>query len=163
LRSVGAGYTIASSSCYRSYTNVASTWTTGTPLATLLSYYTFSDATLPSYFAIGTPVIPTYYSYQNGNWNNPAVWTLDPSGTTWVNWGTFPSSANDATILNGRTVTATAAIAAKQLNVEEGGVLDIATYAGTFTTVIGSGVIRLNNTVFPTVTLQLYQSRRWYH
>jgi len=143
-----AGHGIGASSVQAGpYTSVGSAWTA----ATITTNSTFSNTTLPAYFAIGTPVIPTYYSYQNGNWNTSAVWTLDPSGTTWVNpSGSYPTSSDNAYILNGRTVTATGAVAAKQLSLEDGGILDLVTFSGSFTNVIGSGLIRLNNSVFPT-------------
>jgi hypothetical protein len=119
--------------------------------ATIISPAAVLNASLPAFFALGKPIVKTYYSYQNGNWNNANSWTLDPSGTTWVNpSNSFPGVGDDTYILNGRTITATANVDAKQLSVEFGGVLDLSAFTShDFVTVLGDGLIRINSLTFP--------------
>jgi len=99
-----------------------------------------------------SPPAPTrkYYSYQTGNWHDATTWTLDPSGTTYVNPDTeVPDSDNDAYILNGRTVSASGNTSAKNLSVEYGAVLDLRTFTHSYSAVEGKGLIRINSTNFP--------------
>lgn len=97
----------------------------------------------------------TYYSYQSGNWNNPATWTTDPSGTTTENNPTAVPGNNDAVVILGsRTVALTASVATTghQLTVELGGELDFRTFTiMPLISLSGSGRIRINHAYFPAV------------
>ncbi|HOR10302.1 MAG TPA: hypothetical protein PLM05_09880, partial [Bacteroidales bacterium] len=96
-----------------------------------------------------------FYSFSSGSWDNPGTWTLDPSGTQWLNPGNFtpstsPTSDNDeVTILSGRTVTVPSDNKKnKTINIE--GTLDLGTTTGhSFTVISGTGRIRLAGDNFP--------------
>lgn len=97
----------------------------------------------------------TFYSLKSGSWDDPATWTLDPSGTQYLNPnGLTPSTSTTASqdkvvILSGRTVTVSSDGKQNEgLNVV--GTLDFgATTGHSFTTVDGSGRIRLAGDNFP--------------
>lgn len=97
----------------------------------------------------------TYYSYQSGSWNDPLTWTSDPGGTTQVG-STIPDNDDIVVILSGRTVSLPANIATTglEVNINEGGTLDMSTFS--FTSVVkelnGNGTLRLASSNFPTVT-----------
>lgn len=103
----------------------------------------------------------TIYSYQSGGWANTKTWTLDPSGTTWVDPGSAPTSADKVVILNGRSITADANTRqAKVLQINEGGELDLQTYTGhTFSVVTGQGTMRLASTTFPSGNMSAFVSK----
>lgn len=105
------------------------------------------------------PTIRTpFYSYQNGNWNDPNTWTLDPSGTLFTNpSGLVPSSNDKVTINTGHTVTMTTNGVSVNL-IDVRGTLDLASTSGhTFTTLSGSGRIRISNAdVFPSTTANTF-------
>ncbi len=69
-----------------------------------------SNQDLPTgYYTLGRGaqlVNTTYYSFQSGNWQDPIVWTTDPSGNDRVpNTGNLPTAGANTVILSGRTVT----------------------------------------------------------
>ncbi|MFN8206367.1 MAG: gliding motility-associated C-terminal domain-containing protein [Bacteroidales bacterium] len=93
-----------------------------------------------------------FYSYQNGAWNDPNVWTLDPSGTVWMNPSlATPGAADKVVIRNARRITAAGAgRQAMVLTIEEGGTLDLQTFAAhAFSLVTGRGLLRIGSGVFP--------------
>ncbi len=95
------------------------------------------------------------YSFKSGAWNDPETWTEDPSGTTAVNQA-IPDEDNFVIILVGRTVTLTADVNTVNLNVliEEGAVLDLATYSTSLlTTLEGGGRLRTGRIVSGTPDL----------
>jgi len=102
----------------------------------------------------------TFFSYQTGNWNDPATWTSDPGGTTWNNIGTPTSDGDVVVILSGRTVTLTADVATTnlELNINAGGILDMSTYrfTNTLTEFNGEGTLKLASVNFPTATTNTF-------
>lgn len=89
--------------------------------------------------------VTTYYSYQNGNWTDPATWTTDPSGSNIINpSSSYPSTFDKAVILNGRTVTVTNNNnSVTQLDIREGAILDVqGTNNHNFGTIMGKGRLR---------------------
>ena len=91
-----------------------------------------------------------FYSYQSGNWDTKETWTLDPSGTVFVDGG-VPTAGDQVTILNGRSVNVTSNnkdITA--VEIETGGILDLGSSIGhTFTELTGSGLLKLATNDFP--------------
>ncbi len=113
------------------------------------------NSQLPSYFAIGGEASTTFYSYQSGSWDDPATWTLDPSGTQWQNPGNYSPSTSpsfdkdDVVILSGRTVTITTN-SRRNRQITVWGTLDAGTTnEHSFTTIGGGGRIRLAGDNFP--------------
>jgi hypothetical protein len=109
-------------------------------------------ASMPSYFAIGTSITTTFYSYQSGDWDAATSWTTDASGTLWINpYARIPGILDNATILNGRTISVNAN--GKQvitLKMNSGGILDIKSTTGhNFGTVTGQGKLMLSSNTFP--------------
>lgn len=102
--------------------------------------------------------IGTYFSYQTGDWNTPTTWTSDPGGTTQVG-SSIPGDGDKVVILSGRTVSLPANIASADLevNINEGGVLDMGTYAFSdaagLTELNGRGTLRLASVNFPTAVI----------
>ena len=94
----------------------------------------------------------TFYTFTNGNWNNPEIWTLDPSGTIYKNPNERVPSANDrVVILAGNEVT-TEADEKKcvSMTIADGGVLSIGTTTEhNFGQVKGKGKLVLASTNFP--------------
>ena len=104
-------------------------------------------------------VVSTFYSYKNGNWNDPATWTTDPSGSTYVNPGSnYPSALDKAVILNGRTVTVTNNNnSVTQLDIREGAILDVAgTNGQNFGTILGKGRLRSRSGDLPVGVYSLF-------
>ncbi|SDB81321.1 beta strand repeat-containing protein [Williamwhitmania taraxaci] len=105
------------------------------------------------------PVPGTYFSYQTGNWDVPTTWTSDPGGTTQVG-STIPGAGDAVVILTSRTVTLPSdiAVANLEVNINEGGILDMATYSFTsgLMTLNGSGTLRLASASFPTATTNTF-------
>jgi len=122
-------------------TNIGASITTSSAIA---------DASLPAYFAIGTSEVSTYYSYQSGNWNSSDTWTIDPSGTLWIN-AAVPGPADNVVILNGRTVTVSEnGKNSLSLEIKLGGTLDLlATNTHNFGIVTGEGSLKLSSGTFP--------------
>jgi hypothetical protein len=94
-----------------------------------------------------------WYTYQDGVWSNPDVWTLDPTGTTLVNpYTTYPSNGDAVTILNGYTITNDLIDQTLvSMAIESGGVLDMSTTTGvTLGEVTGGGRLRVDGINLPT-------------
>jgi fibronectin-binding autotransporter adhesin len=107
------------------------------------------------YFTIGnsTAYPSTWYSYQTGNWSNPDVWTLDPSGTTLNNPLTqSPNSGDQVVILNGFTVTVDVNnLSVSTTTINGGATLDMAASTGqNLGTVSGTGLLRVKGVNLPT-------------
>jgi hypothetical protein len=100
--------------------------------------------------APGSGSATSFYSYQSGDWADATSWTTDPSGTVWINPG-VPGSIDNATILNGRTISInTNTKQVITLTVNSGGILDIKSTTGhNFGTVTGSGKLMLSSNTFP--------------
>ncbi|MBN1989253.1 MAG: hypothetical protein JW783_07660 [Bacteroidales bacterium] len=89
--------------------------------------------------------IQTFYSYQSGNWDNPACWTTDPSSSTRVNLGeTFPKALDKAVIKNGHTIKLpNGGFSVTQLDIQQGSFLDVqGTNNHNFGTIMGKGRLR---------------------
>lgn len=102
----------------------------------------------------------TFFSYQTGNWNDPATWTDDPGGTTYNNIGTPTSDGDIVVILSGRTVTLTADVTTTNLevNINEGGILNMSTYrfTNTLKELNGQGTLKLASVNFPAATTNTF-------
>jgi fibronectin-binding autotransporter adhesin len=141
------------------YSNV---WGTGSINQTTNVFTVDTAAPLTSgtsyFFTIGAPQLNTsWYSYQSGLFNNPEVWTLDPSGTTLDNpLNTIPDDLDEITILNGFTVTYNlGAIDLTSTTINDGGTLDMGAVSAVghdLGIVTGTGLLRVNNTNLPTGT-----------
>ncbi len=111
--------------------------------------------TLDATWTGAEPVKQIFYSFKTGSWDDASTWTLDPSGTQLLNPNsvtpaTSPTSLNDeVVILSGRTVTISAnSKSNKSLSVI--GTLNVGTTSGhSFTTISGTGRIRLAADNFP--------------
>lgn len=119
--------------------------------------FTVSAASLASgYYTLGLPSGNKWYSYlPSGTWNDPDTWTLDASGSLYINPSAALPTANDEVIiLNGKKVTvATNTKSTLSLKVDKGGILDLGTTTGhTFQTIKGDGEIRLSSPTFPSYT-----------
>jgi fibronectin-binding autotransporter adhesin len=145
------------------YLSLASpTWTSVTGTAPGSGFFTAPGSgqslqTGTYYFTIGTSTAypGTWYSYQDGVWSNPDVWTQDPSGTTLVNPLTqSPSTGDQVVILNGFTVTGDVnSIILSTTTIQGGATLDMGTTTGNNLGVIsGSGLLRINGPTLPTGT-----------
>jgi hypothetical protein len=96
-----------------------------------------------------------FYSLKSGSWDDPACWTLDPSGTQILNPNNYTPTTSptavfdDVFILSGRTITApTNAKSNNDLTVV--GTLDFGTtFNHSFATINGTGRIRLAGDNFP--------------
>jgi hypothetical protein len=96
-----------------------------------------------------------FYSLKSGSWDDPTTWTLDPSGTQPLNPnGVTPTTSltapfDEVVILSGRAVTVPTNVKQnKRLSVI--GTLDLGTTTGhSFSTVQGTGRIRLAGDNFP--------------
>ncbi|MBR2194580.1 MAG: T9SS type A sorting domain-containing protein [Salinivirgaceae bacterium] len=102
------------------------------------------------------PKITTLYTFYNGAWDDPNVWTTDPTGKTHINTlGIWPNKSYDAVILAEREVIglddpANNAIAARTVQIARGGMLDIGTHTPDFNNVYGEGTLRIDGD-FPTI------------
>ena len=104
----------------------------------------------------------TYCSFQNGNWNDPNVWTLDPSVTVWTNpTNGTPTSVDQVVIRNGRRIKANGSTRqAALLQIDEGGTLDLQAFTGhTFAAVTGSGLLRIASNDFPAGDFSAFVSK----
>lgn len=101
----------------------------------------------------------TFFSYQSGSWNDASTWTSDPGGTTYENIGT-PTDSCVVVILPDRTVTLPSNVANVQLevNINEGGILDMATYSfsSELKELDGGGTLKLASVNFPTATTNTF-------
>ncbi len=102
----------------------------------------------------------TWYTLASGNWNDKAIWTLDPAGALPINpSGLIPSLTTDKIVIkNGKTVVVTTqpapSTAPLVLNCGEltvDGTLDLKTSSGhNFTKIKGTGRILMAGDNFPT-------------
>jgi fibronectin-binding autotransporter adhesin len=116
------------------------------PLATGTYFYTIGTST-------GYPT--AWYSYQDGIFSNPEVWTLDPSGTTLDNpLNIAPLPGDQITILNGITVTSDVSnLIIGSTTIEAGATLDMSTTTGNNLGIVsGAGLLRVNGTALPSGT-----------
>jgi hypothetical protein len=101
----------------------------------------------------------TYYSYQSGSWNTPETWTSDPGGTTQVGT-TIPGDNDVVVILDGRTVNLPGNIASAglEVNINSGGIIDMAAYGFTagLAELNGQGTLKLASVNFPTATINTF-------
>lgn len=109
------------------------------------------------FYTIGnsTAYPSTWYSYQNGVWSNPNVWTLDPSGTSLTNpLLQYPSSGDEVVILNGFTVTSDLDdLTLSSTTIQDGAILDMAATTGhTLGAISGTGLMRINGIERPSGT-----------
>ncbi|GAB3579039.1 hypothetical protein GCM10027345_18600 [Hymenobacter daeguensis] len=101
----------------------------------------------------------SYYTFNgggtSGNWNNPATWTTDPTGSTSLN-GRVPGNGDIAVITNSFVLNLTADVSTTSLTViiQRGGSLDLGATAGftsTLTRLAGQGTLRVGRAYFPGV------------
>lgn len=108
--------------------------------------------------AVWTATVPDkkiFYSLKSGSWDEPATWTLDPSGTQPLNPNnltpttSLTAAFDEVVVLSGRTVTVpTNGKTNKRINVI--GTLDFGLTTGhSFTLIEGTGRIRLAGDNFP--------------
>jgi len=135
--------------------NPTGTQSMGTNAFTITGTTTITNTS--AYWTAG-PVPGTYFSYQTGNWDNPNTWTSDPGGTTQVG-STIPGSGvgDVVVILSGRTVSLSGNVPATtnlEVNINDGGILDMKTFAFTSTLLElnGQGTLKLASTSFPAAT-----------
>ena len=103
--------------------------------------------------------LTTYYSYRNGNWKDPGIWTTDASGTNQVNPDNkTPGPQDKAVILNGDNVTVGEnGKQVVQLDIQEGAVLDVGKKTGQdFGTIMGKGRLRSSTGNLPTGVYTLF-------
>lgn len=121
--------------------------------------YSFSVTGTAPFAGWWTMGYRTLYSYQTGDWENPVTWTTDPSGTLQVG-NNVPGTNDRVVILTGRTVTLTGDVNASALNVniEEGGFLDLNTFRFTSTlkSLTGQGTLRLASVNFPSAAVNTF-------
>lgn len=116
---------------------------------------TAQSLTTGTYFytiGVSTAYPSTWYSYSNGVWSNPNVWTTDPSGTTLINpLSQSPSFGDEVVILNGYTVTCNVNnLVLASTKIEGGATLDMSTTTGhNLGTITGSGLLRVKGTSLP--------------
>src|SRR5262245_27421190 len=128
------------------------------PLLILCAVFSFFSAVTPTFAA-------NYYTYINGgnsgNWNDPNIWTTDPSGVTLVG-SAVPASGDQVVILNGYTVTLTDNVAetALRITIQNGGTLDLSTYTlgAPVASLSGGGTLKIKSGYFPTVTTNNFQN-----
>jgi len=147
--SLSAGNTISSTTGTVTYT---SGWIgTSTITATAAGC---NGPTAASHTAV-TALSIVYYSYQSGNWSDPATWTFDPGGSTGPG-STIPGDNNTVVILSGRTVTLSADVTTLNHNVtiNSGGILNQSTFQFTNTLfgLHGGGTLQLASANYPTVS-----------
>ena len=109
------------------------------------------------FYTIGTSTgyPAAWYSYQDGAFSNPEVWTLDPSGTTLDNpLNIAPLPGDEITILNGITVTNDVSnLIIGSTTIEAGATLDMSTTTGNNLGIVtGGGLLRVNGTALPSGT-----------
>src|SRR5665647_2748311 len=97
-----------------------------------------------------------FYSLKSGSWDDPTVWTLDPSGSLPLNPGNLTpttsatSAYDDVVVLSGRTVTVSTNNKVNNHLTVIGTLNFGATTGNSFTTINGTGRIRLSGDNFPT-------------
>jgi hypothetical protein len=117
--------------------------------------YAAAATTLDATWTASIPEKRIFYSYKSGSWDDAGTWTLDPSGMQWLNPDTYspstsPTSANDeVVVLSGKTVSVTSNNKVNR-SLTVTGTLDLGTTTGhSFSTISGSGLIRLAGDNFP--------------
>lgn len=107
----------------------------------------------------------TWYPLVSGDWDNSAIWTLDPAGMIYDNPANYtpstsPTSATDnVVILSGRTITVTSNTKSNNILTVTGN-LDFGTSTGhSFNEIRGSGKIRLAADNFPAGTATHFISK----
>lgn len=100
-----------------------------------------------------------YYTLTSGDWNNPTIWTQDPTGLTSVGPG-IPGAADAAFIINNKSVTNT--VIARTVTatfIQANATLDLGIIAGNnLGTVTGSGLLKISSTSFPSGTFTAFVS-----
>jgi len=97
-----------------------------------------------------------FYSLKSGSWDDPTVWTLDPSGSLPLNPGNLTpttsatSAYDEVVVLSGRTVTVPTNNKVNNHLTVIGTLNFGATTGNSFTTINGTGRIRLSGDNFPT-------------
>jgi fibronectin-binding autotransporter adhesin len=96
-----------------------------------------------------------WYSYQNGDFDQPDTWTLDPSGTSYDNGLLrYPQDGDEIHILNGFTVRMN--LSNRSLystEISGGGTLNMSTTTGqNLGIVTGTGLLRMNGNNLPNGT-----------
>jgi hypothetical protein len=86
-----------------------------------------------------------YYSRTSGNWNDPATWWTQASGSI-INSGTYPGSGDIANIMDGHTITITNHESCAQLNIGDGksGILQFGSGGNYTLSVLGDIFINVN-------------------
>ncbi len=166
-----SGSDVSSGDTQASYTTLwyqkesVGTWTALTGTAPGTTFFTGPSVaqTLANdtyYFTIGSSIAyggNVWYSYQSGNWDNPTSWTTDGSlFPLLVNPGNaIPGPADNVVITSGRTMIMNVNnVAIQSLSIT--GTLDLLASSGhNFTSLSGSGRIRMGGTVdnFPSGTV----------
>lgn len=100
------------------------------------------------------PKVTTLYAMYTGDWDNPQIWTTDPTGKSWINSSNvYPTKSYDAVIQSPFTVrkpkNATIPMAARTVQIAEGATLDISNLNPEFNNVYGQGTLKIDGD-FPT-------------
>jgi hypothetical protein len=108
----------------------------------------------------GSKVLATnYYTLTSGDWSNPSIWTLDPTGLTSVS-PAVPGAADAVFIINNKSVTNT--VTARTVTatfIQSNAVLDLGSIVGNdLGTVSGSGRIKINTNSFPIGTYTAFMA-----
>jgi fibronectin-binding autotransporter adhesin len=98
-----------------------------------------------------------YYTFISGDWNNPGIWTTDPTGLTSVS-PAIPGAADAVFVINNKTVTNT--IVARTVTatfIQSNSTLDLGTITGNnLGTVTGLGLLKISATSFPAGTFTAF-------
>jgi len=102
----------------------------------------------------------TYFTYQEeGDWNVAETWTTDPGGTTLVG-SKVPDDGDVVVILPNRKVYLPSDVATTglEININEGGILDMGDYSFTagLAALKGTGTLMLSSTSFPSATINTF-------
>ena len=98
--------------------------------------------------------VATLYAHYTGRWDNPDIWTTDPTGKTHVNPNDdCPNKSFDAVILSPYTVrkpgSESEPFSARTVQIALGATIDAGTRSPDFTNVYGQGTLRIDGD-FPT-------------
>lgn len=100
-----------------------------------------------------------YYTLISGDWNNPGIWTQDPTGLTSVGPG-IPGASDAAFIINNKSVTNT--VVARTVTatfIQSNATLDLGVLTGNnLGTVTGAGLIKISSNSFPAGTFTSFVS-----
>ncbi|RZJ93029.1 MAG: hypothetical protein EOO60_06315, partial [Hymenobacter sp.] len=113
-------------------------------------------AVLYSHLAIGQTLYTFNGGGTSGSWDDPTIWTTDPTGSTSVG-ARVPANSDNVVVTNSFVVQVSSSVAATGLSitVQKGGILDLTTTAGfanALTRLAGQGTLRIGRPYFPTVT-----------